>query len=233
METIILAGGLGTRLRSVVDNVPKPLAPINGSAFLDLLLAKLAASPFIQKVILATGYKKEIIREHYKDASYPFTLLFSEEEQPLGTGGAVRQALQYIDEDDLLVLNGDSFLDLSLAEMKRLYESQQADVLLAAVSVAEVERYGRLVFEPESGRIRQFAEKSAEKGAGFVNGGIYMMKKALWHNLRSGENLSLEKDLFPAWLCHKMLAYICDGTFIDIGTPDSWKRAQTLLKERL
>lgn len=227
MEAIILAGGFGTRLKEVISDRPKPLAPIQGVPFLDLLLAQLKGH--VTKVILAVGYKADDIIARYEASDFPFAIVFSRETKPLGTGGALKKAAELATGEDLLVLNGDSYLHYSFAQLWQMHETKQAAITIAATTVPEANRYGLLSIDKTTGQVLNFLEKQVEAKTGTINGGVYIIKKSLLASCE--EVFSLEKDFFPLWLNKTMYACSFEGLFIDIGTPDSWNQAQTLLKE--
>lgn len=233
MDALIFAGGLGTRLRAVVSHLPKPLAPIRGRPFLDYLLQQLSSISSLNRVILALGYKAEAIRDYYKDHTYPFELVFIEEKEPLGTGGALKNALPAMQSETLLVLNGDSYLEFSFENLAKTFHAQKADIVMVGIAVADASRYGRLNREEASGRLKQFLEKNADESPGIINGGIYLMKRALLEELPQKQAFSLEKEVFPSWIEKRFFVHETKGLFIDIGTPESFLQAQTLLKDRL
>ena len=227
MDAVILAGGLGSRLKEVVSELPKPLAPIHDKPFLDILLAQLDASEMVSKVILAVGYRADQVVSYYKNRP---NITFSIEASPLGTGGALKKALDGVSSEDLLVCNGDSFLEYSLAEMWQSYRAANADFLMACREVEEASRYGQVDFDGESGRILGFQEKSTEKLKGWINGGVYLMKRDLLRDFPSDHPFSLEQELFPKLLKKRMFRYPVSGLFIDIGTKESYFQAQEILK---
>lgn len=220
MDIIILAGGLGTRLREVVSDVPKPLAPINGKPFLDILLHQLHQFTQKAQLILSVGYKKEAFKTRYPHC------LFSEEETPLGTGGALKKALTFAKTSDVLVLNGDSYFNVDLAEMVRNHRENGAEITMACRKVDDISRYGAVDFDPEK-RLKAFIEKEASKLPGWINGGIYLMKKNLLDPFPNTP-FSLEKEGFPNLLQKRFFTYPASGIFIDIGTKESYYQAQEL-----
>lgn len=223
-DAIILAGGFGTRLKEVVPELPKPLAPIQGVAFLDLLLDTLERSEVIDHVILAVGYRADAIVSRYRDAKRKVPILFSEEKQPLGTGGAVKLALHLARSSPVFVLNGDSYLHCSLRQMLKSY---RAPVTIAATRVENATRYGQIEMDALN-QISVFMEKAAADQPGWINGGIYLMEKTIFE--KQPDVFSLEKDLLPALLDQGIFGFPVTGLFIDIGTPASWMQAQDLLK---
>ncbi|MFA5250814.1 MAG: sugar phosphate nucleotidyltransferase [Parachlamydiales bacterium] len=238
MECIILAGGLGTRLKKTVPDLPKPLAPVNDQPFLALLLKQLAAfkKPKISKVILAVGYKAEAVQACFQKKFYPFELLFSRESLPLGTGGALKKALSLCTQETVLALNGDSYLAFDPEKLFLAHSEKQADITLAYTEITEASRYGRLVLDPAE-RILSFQEKPSQNTVlkpanGKINGGVYLIQKQILEQLPFKENqaFSLEKEAFPIFLKKRFFACFASGIFIDIGTPESYLKAQQILK---
>lgn len=225
-EAIIIAGGKGTRLKSVYSEGPKPMVPVNGVPFLTRLMEYLKQSG-IARVILATGYMHEKIEEHYGNSCHGMALAYSVETEPLGTGGAIAQALKKATKPEVLVLNGDSFFDVDLQRFFQEFEQSDASVQLALKRLPDVARYGTVVLD-ESGTISSFNEKGA-KGSGLINGGVYALKVADVMTVFPTEPFSFEYDfLAPEQVGILKRGQEFDGKFIDIGTPESLKRAETL-----
>ena len=224
VQVLILAGGLGTRLRSVVADRPKVLAEVAGRPFITHLLDQLAQAGF-QAATLLTGYKEEMVKEALGLAYKGMQLGYSVEETPLGTGGAIRAAARVIACEQLLVLNGDTFFDVEYLNL-----AQQAPAgadLMACRRVEDVGRYGAVQLDA-SGRVIAMAEKGAE-GPGLINGGIYVLHReaiAAWPEAV----FSIETDYFPERLAaERLYGTACGGSFIDIGVPDELKRAAEVL----
>jgi len=225
MDCIILAGGLGTRLRPVVTDVPKALAPIQGVPFLNLIIKELIRSGCISKITLALGYMAESVVKTFE--KYPFPIDFSVEDRPLGTGGAVLKALGKTTSDSIFVVNGDTYVDALLDKMRVVHDKNQADVTIACRKTEDAARYGTLVLSDE-GRVLSFKEKGCNEG--IISCGLYLFKRTALEGLPFGEEFSLEHDAFPFLLCSKMYGFRTSGTFIDIGTPESFLESQDLLK---
>lgn len=224
MDAIILAGGLGTRLKHVVPNLPKPLAPINGIPFLDILLNQIATYDKIKRVIFATGYKSDLISSHFSQKNYPFSLTFSKEETPLGTGGAVKLAHKHVQSSQYYVFNGDSYLDI---DFEMFIQNHHAALTIACRHVDNVSRYGEIELDAHH-KILSFKEKSTQDKPGWINGGIYLMNKEL--KFPQKDNFSLENDFFPTLIHNiEVFGYPVHGKFIDIGTENSYKLAQEVL----
>lgn len=226
VAAVILAGGLGTRLAQTVPHLPKALAPIQGVPFLQLLLQQLEKSGIISKIVLALGHKAASIQEFLTHTSLP--IHYSIEPSPLGTGGALLHALPQADGQTLLVLNGDSFFDLSLSHFLDFHRAHAADLSIACREVEDTSRYGSVEWD-STFQIRGFREKSSLSQPGWINAGLYLIQKDLLKRFSPGI-YSLEKDFFPQFLKKKALAYPNAGSFIDIGTPNSYNEAQELLK---
>ena len=222
-EAIILAGGFGTRLASVVD-VPKPMAPINDIPFLEYILNYLAKH-HITKIHLAVGYKYQVIVDYFGDNYEGLELNYVIEDTPLGTGGAVKQALEKVISDEVFIINGDTFFDVDLAQMAQQFEQKHASVSLGLKPMQNFDRYG-VVEVDENERILAFQEKKyCESGA--INGGIYLLKTNIFEGLDFPEQFSLEQDYFDKY-CSKsdFFAFTSDTYFIDIGIPTDYAKAQ-------
>jgi D-glycero-alpha-D-manno-heptose 1-phosphate guanylyltransferase len=229
LQAVILAGGLGTRLRPVVGDTPKAMAPVAGRPFLEHVLADLAASG-VRRAVLAVGYRREVISAHFGAEFRGVSLDYSEEEEPLGTGGAVRRALRLAAPGPCLVLNGDTWLDLDHVAMVRAHVQAAAALTIAVRAVPDVARYGAL--EIHGGRVRAFREK-APSGPGFINAGVYVLGADLFEGVSLPAAFSLERDVFvPRVRELAPLAFEATGRFIDIGVPEDFERAQRLLAGR-
>jgi D-glycero-alpha-D-manno-heptose 1-phosphate guanylyltransferase len=231
VDAIILAGGLGTRLRGVVRDVPKVLAPVKGRPFLNIILDNLHASGCVRTVVIAVGHMAEKIIEIYENnRRYGFNILFSREEALLGTGGAIKKALGLVKTDDVVALNGDSFIEVDLPDLIGFYRSMNSDMTIVLKELGNASRYGR-VYLDEQQRIVAFREKSAEETAGYINGGIYLFNRKLFDGVEAGRVISLERELLPEFVKGLVSGYISLGKFIDIGIPEAYGIAQEYLKE--
>jgi NDP-sugar pyrophosphorylase family protein len=221
----ILAGGLGTRLRSRIADRPKVLAPVRGRPYLAYLLDQLAAAG-IRRVVLLTGYLAEQVRATFGESHAGMRLDYSVEPVPLGTGGALRHALPHLTSPTCLLLNGDSFCAAPLTAFRDCHCLQAADASLVLTPREDCSRFGRVHFGPD-GRVLRFEDKPPGGGAGWINAGIYLFQRELIEEVPPGRSLSLERDLFPAWLGRRRLwAFPSGGRFLDIGTPESYARAE-------
>lgn len=227
---IILAGGFGTRLQSVVTDLPKPMAPVNNEPFLNYQLRYLKHYG-IKKVILSTGYLAEAIHSYYGNEWEGLTVLYSHEETPLGTGGGIRLALEKSDEETNLVLNGDSFFDVNIYHFLRVHRDDSSKSSLALRRVQNAARYGTIELNQHN-EIVLFNEKQGIEKEGLINGGIYFLEKTFFiENTPSEKNFSIEKDFFEKQAGKKeMKGYESDGYFIDIGIPEDYEKAQNDFK---
>jgi D-glycero-alpha-D-manno-heptose 1-phosphate guanylyltransferase len=226
----VLCGGQGTRLRSALADRPKSMALIAGKPFLQLLIERLRCQG-IGDVILGTGYMSEKIESYFGSGNrLAMRIRLSRENEPLGTGGALKLAESLI-SDPVLVLNGDSYVEWNLASMVEMFTARDAAMVIVLQAVADVTRYGSVTVNYD-GRITAFVEKGADGGPGLINAGVYLLRKQIVRDLPARTAISLEKDVFPRLLDRGVYGLICTGLFIDIGIPDDFKRAQTLLASR-
>jgi D-glycero-alpha-D-manno-heptose 1-phosphate guanylyltransferase len=235
-EAIVLAGGLGTRLRSVVSDIPKAMAPIAGQPFLAYLLQFLEAQG-IARVVLAVGYRNDAIRGFFGSRYQGLKLVYSVEDEPLGTGGALLRALPHIDGAYSFVLNGDTFLRLNYPAMAAKLEPHKHErppdtqLVVALRQVPDATRYGAAVVV--EGRIEGFAARGTP-GPGLINGGCYLLARDIFERYPMPPKFSWEADFLEARVTEvRPLAFECDAPFIDIGIPEALKAAQTLIPEWL
>ena len=222
MECVVLAGGMGTRLRSVVAELPKCLAPVAGRPFLDWLADALEESGF-NHIILSLGYRHEAVEAWAASRPSRVRISWVVEEEPLGTGGGVKLALQKATEDSVFVLNGDTFFGIDFQKMLAFHHASGAEATLALKPMRDFDRYGEVRCDAE-GRITAFREKQP-CAAGLINGGIYLLRRDALGAMP--DKFSLEKDFFGPLADGGALAgFRSDGYFIDIGIPDDYARAQ-------
>jgi D-glycero-alpha-D-manno-heptose 1-phosphate guanylyltransferase len=225
MEAIILAGGLGTRLREVVPDLPKPMAPIKGRPFLEILLTSLAKKRF-SRIILSVGYLHEKIIDYFGYEFEGLELVYAIEELPLGTGGAVRAACVRCQADHVFVFNGDTFLDLEAMVVEEHWQACHRPIIVGRM-VPDTSRYGRLLIE--NNQVAGFTEKGVT-GKGIINAGCYIFGKDQLNQFPSGSTFSLEKDFLEKnYRTTPFDVFITEGMFIDIGVPEDYELAQTLL----
>jgi len=225
-EAIILAGGFGTRLRDVIgEGIPKPMAPVNDKPFLEYLLTYLDKWG-VDRVILATGHKSEVIESHFGDHYKNQKIIYSHEKEPLGTGGAVKKAMEFVRDYSCYVINGDTFFDVNLWKMANAFRAKESDAMMALRKMGDVSRYGMVKIDLEN-RITDFREKGAESGMGFINGGTYILSRNFFLELNLPEKFSLEKDFFEKYYQkHRIFGVRCYSFFLDIGIPEDYEEAQ-------
>ena len=225
MDALILAGGFGTRLAAVVPDLPKPMAPVCGRPFLELLLGALR-SKGLRRAVLSLGYRAEIIVRHFGSRFGDLELDYEIEDQPLGTGGAMRRGLGRCQGPAALVVNGDTLLDLDLQALWARWAEVQRP-LLVACEVPDTSRYGRL--DIDQGRLMGFTEKG-QAGPGWINSGHYVLPVGWLEGRGLPAAFSFESDLLLPKLPELDVAlFHCTGSFIDIGVPEDYQRAQTEL----
>lgn len=216
MKAVILAGGKGSRLQGLVKDAPKPMAEVAGRPFLEYLILQLAKWKF-RDVVLCVGYKKQAIMDYFKDGkSWAMNIGYSEEAEPLGTAGAIKNARGLIGEEEFLVMNGDSFLAADLNEITSFHKKHNALATICLAEVSDISRYGRVEIS-EGDEIISFAEKSSA-GRGFINGGIYVFNPEILEHIRPDE-ASLEKEVLPRLTRLGLYGIKVKGFFVDIGIP--------------
>jgi NDP-sugar pyrophosphorylase family protein len=229
VQAAILAGGLGTRLRSAVADRPKVLALVHGRPWITLLLDQLAGVG-IRETILLTGYKAERVHEALGTKYAGMRLRHSAETTPLGTAGALRGALPFLTNPSVLLMNGDSFCDVDLPAFYDFHRRQEADISMVLARCPDPARFGSVRMETD-GRVATFAEKAQSFGSGWINAGIYEMETSLIEEIPANRQVSLEKEMFPAWIGSKAFyGFQTEGRFIDIGTPESFAQAAAFIE---
>jgi len=227
MRAFILCGGFGTRLRSVLSDRPKSMAPVAGVPFLELLLRQVRAQG-IREAVLGTGYMAEQIEAHFGDgAELGMTIRYSRESEPLGTGGALKLAEPLLG-DPVVVLNGDSYVEWNLGAARELFERTGADAVMILQRVPDIARYGSVTIAAD-GHVIEFVEKGSRTGEGLINAGVYLLRKEIVAGRLEKQAISLERDVFPGLAGGKLYGLVTEGIFIDIGIPADLERAQTVL----
>lgn len=221
-EAIVLAGGLGTRLREVVKDVPKPMAPVGDKPFLYYIMSYLKNQD-VNRIILAVSYKKESIINYFGNNFCGIQVLYSIEQEPLGTGGGIKKALQYTDSQDVFVVNGDTYFCIDLKDFFKFHSENNADVTIALKHVDKAVRYG-IVKISDKGEVLGFLEKK-ENSSGFVNGGMYLINKKRFNEYTNNypENFSFEKDILVKKEM-SIFAKVYSDYFIDIGVPEDYEK---------
>jgi len=224
-EAIVLAGGLGTRLRPAVPDLPKCMAPVNGRPFLSYII-DYYTSQGIEKFIFALGYKHEVIIGWIKQQYPALNVEYAIEKEPLGTGGAIQLAVEKAREKDLLILNGDTIFKIDLPMLTSFHEDNASACTLALKPMKDFERYG-VVEINEEGLITRFKEKKHYQ-EGLINGGAYLLNVGRFRQQKRPSVFSFEKDyLERCYTFMPMYGCVQEGYFIDIGIPEDFEKAQT------
>ncbi|NDV79329.1 nucleotidyltransferase family protein [Dysgonomonas sp. 511] len=227
-ECIILAGGLGTRLQSVVNDVPKCMAEVAGKPFLEHLFNYVEAQK-TDHVILSLGYKAEVVTTWLQTQNRPFHISSVIENAPLGTGGGIAFAFTKVKTNSAFIINGDTFFDVSLNLLKEQHDKNNAHISLALKAMQDFDRYGSVDVDTD-GRIKHFNEKKYCK-KGLINGGIYLVEKSIFAELGLPEKFSFEKDILEAHIGDMPIyGFAYDNYFIDIGIPEDFEKANRELK---
>ena len=224
VDVLILCGGLGSRLASVLGDCPKPMAEMNHRPFLDILIDYFVEFGF-RRFVLCTGHKSQVIQDYYSRKNSGLQLVISNEQIPLGTAGAVKNAQRFINSDPFVVANGDSFCSTDLAEFYDFHLSKQPLMSMVVTESEDAADCGRVVLD-DSQQIVSFQEKKQENRKGYVNAGIYLFQRQMLSFIPEGSNFSLEYDLFPMLADEGCYAFISRDKLIDIGTPQRYERAK-------
>jgi D-glycero-alpha-D-manno-heptose 1-phosphate guanylyltransferase len=224
---VLLVGGMGTRLRSVVPNAPKPMAAVGNKSFLELLIRQLRDQG-IRRLVMCTGYLADQIEAHFGDGhDWDVAIQYSRELQPLGTAGAVKLAQPYLqDASEFLVMNGDSFMEIDFQQLLQFHRQHRAVISIAVRGVENASRYGTVQLDDDQ-RVIGFSEKTGAETPGLVNAGVYIFDRQVLPQIPQGPS-SLERDIFPRLLERGVYALEQQGVFIDIGTPEDYARAQQI-----
>ena len=229
IQAVILAGGKGTRLRSVLADRPKVLAEVARKPFVCYLLDHIASFG-IRRAVLCTGYMGEMVRDTLGAMQAGVSLQYSQETHPLDTAGAVRLALHLIDSDPVLVMNGDSLFRSDLVAFYENHKAKNASASLMLAKVDDVSRYGSVRIDND-GRVICFVEKQRGQGAGLINGGTYLLNKSVITSIPADRPISFERDTFPSLVGRGLHGHVGTGLFLDIGTPESYAAAESFLLE--
>jgi len=228
-DAIVLCGGAGLRLRPITGGAPKGMAAVAGRPFLDLLFRQLIRHGF-ERAILAVGYQADAIRSHFGERAAGLELAYSLESSPLGTGGALRNALTMVHSDLVLVMNGDSYTDAELSRLVAFHRELNAD---ACVVLAPADGRGDCgsVLLDSNGNVSSFVEKRGLSGPAHLNAGIYTLSRQLLDEIPAGIQISLEQQLLPGWLQQgkRVKGFVSSSMCVDIGTPDRYQSAQGIL----
>lgn len=223
MEAIVLAGGMGTRLRAVVADMPKPMAPIGDKPFLEYLI-KYLVKHGVHRIILSTGYQHEVISNYFGDRFGDTEICYSVEKEPLGTGGGIKKALGKVLDDKVLIANGDTFFDVDLKSLFDSHVFAGADLTISLKRMKNFDRYGTVLTDGQ--RVTGFIEKKYQD-TGNINGGVYLANRTLFEGLSLPEKFSFETDFMGRHVKEMHFnALVCDSYFIDIGIPQDYYIAQ-------
>jgi D-glycero-alpha-D-manno-heptose 1-phosphate guanylyltransferase len=228
-EAILLAGGFGTRLQKAVPDLPKPMAPVNGRPFIEYLLDYLIQRD-IKKFIFSVGYKHEAFATHFVNGYKDCNIVFSIEDVPLGTGGGIKRSLEYAEAPEVLVLNADTFFELDFNGLYQSHRKTNADLTIALRQMNDTGRYGSVEID-EDHRVTGFTEKCSASKPGYINGGIYILRKDIFNSLNLPDKFSMEKDFLEVYYdTLKIGGFPSSGYFLDIGIPEDYEKAQNDLK---
>ncbi len=221
MAAIVLAGGLGTRIRELSGTVPKALLPIAGRPFLEYLVRYLRQAG-VRRIVLAVGFRADAVAAHFgSGAALGVEIAYSEEESLLGTGGAIRQACQHVERWPVLVLNGDSFVAADYASMLAVHQARGVAATIGLAHVPDSGRFGRAELDAD-GMLKGFSEKGAT-GPGLVNAGVYLLEERALQCIPAGPS-SFEREGLPALVAQGACGVVAPGGFVDIGIPDDYQR---------
>lgn len=224
-EAVILAGGLGTRLQSTVPGLPKCMAPVAGRPFLEFVMEYLFRQG-IKKCIFSLGYRSDAVVSYLQDNLAPSSYALCTEDEPLGTGGAARNASGLVTGDNFLLVNGDTLFEIHLESMNRQHAETNAVLTMGLKNMDQADRYGTVSIEEESHKILKFIEKTPHS-SGLINGGVYLIQKNWLSSLDLPQKCSFEKDVLEKEVKNGMIfGYVSDQYFIDIGIPEDFLKAQ-------
>ncbi len=224
-EAIILAGGFGTRLRKVLEDVPKPMAPINGRPFLEYQLNYLKSFG-INRAVLSIGYLSHQIQSHFGSSFNGIEIVYAVEKTPLGTGGGIKLAYNELKTNEAVVVNGDTLFEVNIEDFFKLHRAKSSLFSLALRELDDVSRYGNVLINDEN-QIYKFAEKGSHHGEGLINGGVYIIHAEFFENTNLPKKFSMEKDVFES--CYKkrnFYGFPFSNYFLDIGIPEDFEKAQ-------
>jgi len=226
VQILILAGGLGTRLRKITKDIPKIMVDIKGKPFLEYLILQFKKYN-LNDIVLCTGYLKEKIKNYFGNGNHlGVNIIYSEESKPLGTGGAIKFAEKLIRGDDFIVMNGDSFFDIDLYKLTNYHLDKKALATIALSKVKDIRRFGVIKID-KNGKIESFFEKAKEQNSNLINGGVYLLNKEIFKYIPKDRLVSLEKEVFPKLInSNRFYGISFKNYFIDIGVPEDYKKLQ-------
>src|ERR1035437_10564981 len=227
-DVVILAGGLGKRLHSVTGGAQKVLAKIGEQPFLEILIDYIASQGG-RRFILCVGHGSEKVEDYFKNRYQDREIIFSKEESPLGTGGAIKQGAGHVKTDQFLAMNGDCFCVIDYLSFIKFHQMQESQATLAVTLMPDAREYGTIEVAPDL-TIKAFKEKQPESREAFINTGTYCFDRDVFSLVQTPSKLSIEYDFFPHLVGKGFLAFEVKNRFIDIGTPDRYSWAQEHLK---
>jgi D-glycero-alpha-D-manno-heptose 1-phosphate guanylyltransferase len=227
----ILAGGLGSRLRSVVTDRPKAIMAIQGKPFLTYLLDQLVVAG-TRDIVLCTGYRGDQIRMMFGESYGTLRLTYSQEPKPMGTAGALRFALPLFKSNPVLVMNGDSYCETNLREFWVWHTRRHSNASLLLTKIFDTERFGQVQIDLD-GKITAFIEKGAGPNPGLINAGIYLINRHLLEEISPSHAVSLERQVFPTWIGRGFHGFASESRFVDIGTPEAYASAESFFMTSL
>ena len=227
LTAVILAGGLGSRLRSVVNDRPKVLAMVAGHPFGEWVVKGLQSAG-VRHVIFCTGYLGDMVQEYFQDGSnWGMTIDYSHEKDLLGTGGALRQCLSLVRSDPVLVVNGDSYCQVNIQEYLLWHAAAPRAGSLVVVKTDTPERFGSVEMS-HNDAIMSFKEKAVSGAGSWINAGMYLLSQKLLETIPWNQCISLEQDVLPLWVKRGLWAFPSLGTFVDMGTPQGLSEAEEI-----
>jgi NDP-sugar pyrophosphorylase family protein len=229
LDAVILCGGLGIRLQSVLKDKPKPMADFNDRPFLDLLIEYVGRFGF-RRFILCSGHKGGLIQQYFENKNDDKTYVISQETSPLGTAGAIKHAAPLINSDVFLAMNGDSFCEIDLTSLMDFHNSKNALASVALAPMEDTSDYGGVTLG-ENDEIISFDEKKNAPSSGWVNAGVYIFNKFILDRIPADKKVSLEQELFPSMKGNGLFGFTTQSRLLDIGTPERLERARQLLIE--
>lgn len=228
IDVAIICGGLGKRLKEAVPDKPKPLAEVGGRPFLDILIDYVASFGF-KRFVLCTGYRGEMIEKHLKERR-DLEFVFSREQEPLGTGGALKHAEDLIGSPEFMAMNGDSLCNMDMRDFLDFHAGHAATASVALVAPKKEAEYGAVSIDP-AGLITSFSEK--KKASAYINAGVYIFSKEVLDLIPKGKEYSLEYDLFPKMIDSGVYGYVTGAELIDIGTAERYAEAHDFIGDML
>ncbi len=231
VTVVILAGGLGVRLRKVVSDRPKVMALVNGRPFLTYLLDQLEHTG-LNNVVLCTGYEAGLVSNELGNTYKGIEIIYSQEDKPLGTCGALKHAISNIDSKYILVMNGDSYVDVDLKKFLNWHLAAHRHASIMLVRVNNVSRYGKVTISDDK-LITSFEEKGNKSGHGWINAGIYLLGREALKCLPQKTPSSLEEHFFTSLIGKGLYGFQSKGSFLDIGTPESYAQANSFFSNQL